>query len=193
MRFLNDVGGGEIARIVDERTVSVLNEDGFEVPTLVKEIIVVDSSSDQKIGSHSSNDEPLAFNKSNLQEPKTETKTDISERESFFSSYTGIDDIKDEDGEDIGLHMAFVPKDQLNSVESDQDLYLINDSTYRIVYIVGGWNKERNAIEPIHSGFLPPDSKERIKEFEKKELNTPIAFNIQALFFKNTSYIDQQP
>ena len=193
VRFLNDVGGGKIVRIIDERTVSVLNEDGFEVPTLAKEIIIVDSTSDQKIGFHSSSDEAEVLNQSKKQTLQSKQEKVNPENNSLLQSYAGIDDIDDEEGDDLGLYIAFVPKDQLNTAESGQNLYLINDSTYRILYIVGRWNSDRNAVEPIHTGLLLPDCKEKVKEFTQKELNTPVAINIQALFFKNLSFIAQQP
>lgn len=194
VRFLNDVGGGKIVRVINNRTVAVLNEDGFEIPTLVSEIIVVDSSSDQVIGLQTNEEnENETFEKrkgevQQLQVSVTETKTPTQ-----HLSLTGMDDNEDEEGEELSIHVAFVPHEQLNAVDSDQDFYIINDSTYRVVYIVGRWNRERNAIEPINVGNLLPDSKELVKTFTKNELKTPIAINIQAVFYKNRSYVAQQP
>ena len=39
VKFLNASGGGVVAKLIDSRTVSVLIEDGFEIPTLISELI----------------------------------------------------------------------------------------------------------------------------------------------------------
>ena len=42
VRFLNDVGGGRVARI-EGKTVYVEDEDGFERPTPASQVVVVDT------------------------------------------------------------------------------------------------------------------------------------------------------
>lgn len=43
VRFLNDVGGGIITGFQDKNTVLVCGDDGFEIPTLVKDVVVIDT------------------------------------------------------------------------------------------------------------------------------------------------------
>ena len=43
VRFLNEVGGGRITSIISEDIVNVETNDGFEVPTRVNNLIVVNS------------------------------------------------------------------------------------------------------------------------------------------------------
>ncbi|MDD4192198.1 MAG: hypothetical protein PHI28_12760, partial [Mangrovibacterium sp.] len=40
VKFLNDVGGGVVTKIVGKNMVHVENEDGFEIPVLLSEIIL---------------------------------------------------------------------------------------------------------------------------------------------------------
>jgi hypothetical protein len=42
VRFLNDVGGGTVSRIEGNKVVYVLGEDGFEVPALLSEVVLVE-------------------------------------------------------------------------------------------------------------------------------------------------------
>jgi len=42
VRFLNDVGGGVVTKIKDRKTVVILSQDGFEVPALVNELVVIE-------------------------------------------------------------------------------------------------------------------------------------------------------
>ena len=39
VNFLNNVGGGKVTKIIDSRMVMVEVEDGFEIPTLISEIV----------------------------------------------------------------------------------------------------------------------------------------------------------
>ena len=43
MRFLNEVGGGIVAGFADNQTALVRDEDGFEIPVLIRECVVVDT------------------------------------------------------------------------------------------------------------------------------------------------------
>ena len=43
VRFLNDVGGGVITGFQDKQTVLVSDADGFEIPTLIKDVVVVET------------------------------------------------------------------------------------------------------------------------------------------------------
>lgn len=40
VRFLNDIGSGKVIKYIDERTVLILNEDDFEIPVDVDELII---------------------------------------------------------------------------------------------------------------------------------------------------------
>ncbi len=40
VRFLNDVGSGKVIKYIDEQTVLILNDDDFEIPVLVDELII---------------------------------------------------------------------------------------------------------------------------------------------------------
>ncbi|HIU88858.1 MAG TPA: DUF2027 domain-containing protein, partial [Candidatus Caccomonas pullistercoris] len=41
VRFLNEVGGGTVAGFQDKNTVLVRDEDGFDVPVLIRECVVI--------------------------------------------------------------------------------------------------------------------------------------------------------
>jgi hypothetical protein len=46
VRFLNDVGGGTVSRIEGNKVVYVLGEDGFEVPSLLSEVVLVEKKTE---------------------------------------------------------------------------------------------------------------------------------------------------
>lgn len=45
VRFLNEVGGGKVVAFRDKNVVLVKDGDGFEIPMLINEVVVVESDS----------------------------------------------------------------------------------------------------------------------------------------------------
>jgi hypothetical protein len=204
VRFLNDVGGGKVTRIIDKRTVAVMNEDGFEVPVLESEIILIDPTGDDTIirripdiiEKPANNQKVSAFidPKKNQLTGKEEFEKQDSLKYQIVNDldFSKIDEgISDPEGELLGVFIAFVPVDQINIIGSDHELFIINDSPYRTFYTISAW--EESNVKPIKAGFLHADTKEFISIFKRDELNKDITLNIQLLFFKNSSFVPQQP
>ena len=42
VRFLNSIGGGTVIKI-DGRIATVLEEDGFEIPSIISELVVIEN------------------------------------------------------------------------------------------------------------------------------------------------------
>ncbi len=186
VRFLNDVGGGTVTRIIDKKTVAVQTDDGFEIPALDSELVII-GQGDEKLLSIIPDKET------------TGTKT-ISKKQQIAAS----SDIKknsepvvirkettDPQGNAIGLYLAFVPENSSKLSAGNQTLYIINDSDYRVFYSLSVWNLGN--VTPIKRGILLPDSKELIKVYGNNELNNQFVINIQTVFFKNTQFVIQQP
>ena len=49
VRFMNEVGGGRVTAILSREMVSVETEDGFEIPTYVKNLVVVKVDADRNL------------------------------------------------------------------------------------------------------------------------------------------------
>ena len=191
VRFLNDVGGGRVTR-VEKNSVYVLGADGFEVPVLLSEVIMDNSTTEPKYNTSSSSSsakqDESSYRRQEHVEPVQEPDPEI---EDLASIYFLEDDDKDVTGEMVGLHLAFVAVNQQKITESDQQLYIVNDSPYRVFYTISKWNE--HTVSPINAGFLYPDSKELVKSYLRESLNADITLNIQCLFFKNIDFTPQQP
>jgi hypothetical protein len=203
VRFLNDVGGGKVTRIIDKSMVSVMNEDGFELPVLETELILINPNGDnsiikkisdevEKTGiDNSSTNLKDKFDKINVSQDVIihDTAYDLQIEDCDFTKFEN--DISDPEGEFIGVFLAFLPVEQQKVIESDQELYIVNDSPYRAFYTISIW--QTNFVKPLRAGFLHADTKELIILFKREELNKEIKFNIQILFFKNNDYVPQKP
>jgi hypothetical protein len=192
VRFLNDVGGGKVTRII-KNTAYVLDDDGFEVPVLMSEVVVIDKVSDSSFQSKRPIIQEVIENNESIVTKSKSISSNPSEgmelSEIDFASSLNQD--IDPEGDLLGLLIAFVPKDENKITDSDQELYIVNDSAYRVFYSISKW-KEKSLV-PFKAGFLYPDSKELVKSFKRELLNEDMTLNIQALFFKNTNFTPQQP
>lgn len=182
VKFLNSVGGGKVKRIIDKKTVGVFNQDGFEIPVLIKELIKIDE--DEKIsGNELADKSNTPFNKTFKKEP--EAIVEEKEDEDFFDD----DDDYKKDNEDLCLYLGFLPKDENKKTNCDVELYLINDSNYSLYFNI--IQPSNNKYFSLKNGFIEDNIKEFMLEFERSELNNLNELIIQVIPFKNEVYNHQ--
>jgi hypothetical protein len=88
----------------------------------------------------------------------------------------------DPQGNSYELMLAFLPPKNEKS-----ELYLLNDSPYRLHYCVGIY--ERNgSVQPLAQGSILPDSKQLLKFISISELREARILRVQALLHKNIPY-----
>ncbi|MCT4604395.1 MAG: DUF2027 domain-containing protein [Marinifilum sp.] len=158
VRFLNDIGGGIVTKIIDANTVMVLNdEDEFEIPSLKKNLVVV---------------EPAGGEQSSQQQT-----TSIGSDSSNISKTTQPLFVEKEE-----VYIAFVPREGYTPTESPLELYLINDTNHILLY--GFYDQKGNKMEGQTAGNLDPKSKILLTEYDTKELNELSNCFLQILFYK---------
>jgi len=106
VKFLNDIGSGKITGIIDKNNAMVLNEDGFEIPVSIKELV---------LDSRYQTEEKII--ESPYISPKPADKIIIEENIQL---------------DDEEIVMAFVPEDTSSGFET----YLINSSSYNLKYVI---------------------------------------------------------
>ncbi|WP_421919718.1 DUF2027 domain-containing protein [Marinifilum sp.] len=158
VRFLNDIGGGIVTKIIDANTVMVLNdEDEFEIPSLKKNLVVIEYAGGEKTN-------------------QQQTKNIASESKRFKQSESTLP-VEKED-----IYIAFAPREGYNPTESPLELYLINDTNRILLY--GFYDKKGNKMEGQTAGNLDPKSKILLNEYDLKELNELSNCFFQILFYK---------
>jgi hypothetical protein len=174
IRFLNDVGGGTISGISGPGMVNVMDEDGFEMPVPVTNIIVV--GKDDKYGK-TSRDMSL--------KEELSTRNKIPEPEKIPDIPIDPDpDIVDSD--DYELLLAFVPKDRSNPAGC-LDLYFINDSSFYCTYIVAhGVGAGR--LNLLGNSTVEPETKEYVCSIDRDGLDSKFDLNIVSFLYKHKEY-----
>lgn len=166
VRFLSQTGGGRVTRIIDAKTVMVLNEeDDFEIPTLKSDLVVIESQSE----GNSSSSHSLSSNKSASSVTKSEPLK-----------------VKKED-----IYFAFVPRAGYEITSSPLELYLINDTNSILLY--NFFNQNGAKFEGITTGNIDPNSKILLTEFDQNELGNLSAFHFQILYYQAGDFTPKTP
>ena len=170
VKFLNENGGGIVSRIIDSKTVDVTIEDGFEIPTFIGNLIVIEPSSSDSARNLFDTDFDIK-----IPEEKTiqqeETPEDTPSALLNFSSLTKLAK---------GVYLAFIPQNQQFLLTGNIDLFIINHSNFEILY--NFHHKENNSFKGFDFGSVSANSKLLLQTFEREELVNWLNGNVQILF-----------
>ncbi len=169
VRFLNAVGGGVVKSVINKLIVSVVDSDGFEVPTPVSELVVIDDSV-------SMNPKPRTFR--DKAPEKKEVEPEVKEKPKAEPKFIA--------GKDNPVcYLAFVPQDETNPLEGELKVYLVNDSNNFLLY---NYSHLKNKLyRSVDSGKMNPNSKRYLESFSRFDLNELPEFQFQLLFFLEES------
>jgi DNA-nicking Smr family endonuclease len=186
VRFLNAVGGGVVTRIDASRgMVFVEDEDGFEIPVLDRECVVVpkvNETTNFPVKDFSSSARGEASTQSVNQQVLQQPQTVKSEPEPVFET---------PDGDMLKLMLAFIPTDIKNLQTCDTDVLLINDSNYFLFYNLS--IGEDDGKRSVSNGMLEPNTQEELARIAKNQLNDWENVQVQAIAFKRgKTYNNQQ-
>ena len=175
VRFLNEIGGGRVAGFQGKNIVLVEDEDGFQVPMLMTEVVVV---GDEDYGTGH-----MVEVRQEIRGKKSELKVKDEEPEPEEKPITfKAKPVERKGGDRLSAYLAFVPIDMKELSQTRFESYLINDSNYymRYVYMTG----ENNAWTVRAEGELEPNTKEFIEEFGRENLNAIEHCCVQLIAYK---------
>lgn len=200
VRFLNDVGGGTITGFQGKDIVLVADEDGFEIPTLVTEVVAVETNDyniakvvDGKKKGKTNEDKPTPTSVKNAlavnDDEEEEEETDIADQELTYKPMAQ----ERRGANELNLCLAFVPKRVKEISDTPFEVYLVNDCNYYIHYTL--LNYEGKACQVRHEGKIAPNTKvyleellhNRLEEWERITIQT-LAFKCDKVFFPKPTY-----
>ncbi|MBI9067779.1 MAG: DUF2027 domain-containing protein [Salinivirgaceae bacterium] len=178
VRFLNDVGGGIVTKVLDRRTVMIMNEFDFEVPAAINDLIIVEEAAYTASTSKNNNNSQA--------QSSVDTELVIDTNDIFYPEVA----IVDESGNDINVSIAFVP--QARPGNSDMNVYLINDSNYNVLYSV--INREDNGKTYSNSvGVLEANVKEQIETLSMNFINQLPEYIFHLAFYRKGDFTVVDP
>ena len=183
VRFLSEVGGGRVSGFQGKDIVLVEDEDGFDVPMKIREVVVVGDESYETT-------RMVEAKQRGSQQPnvsREEVETEPADRPVTFRA-------KPEErkgGDKLSAFLAFVPMDVKELSQTRFESYFVNDSNYymRYVYMVA----ENNSWQVRSMGEVEPNTKEFIEEFGRENLNEIEHACVQIIAYKKDKYFLLKP
>jgi DNA-nicking Smr family endonuclease len=148
VRFLNTTGGGVVKGFQGKDIVLVEDQEGFDIPILIRETVVIEPTKDIQVKS-----------------PKPEEVFQVSRQvkeEEYKPEET-------KEGEQLGIYLAYLPNDIKSLSTTNLECYLINDSNYYLSF--NYMNRTEQGWLSRHVGNIEPNTKLFIEEFDKSEIN----------------------
>lgn len=198
VRFLNDVGGGIITGFQDKNTVLVCGDDGFEIPTLVKDVVVIDTD-DYNIAkkvSKTPKPKPAAEERKTTSVKQALAVADDEEEEEETDpadlelSYRPMAQER-RGANELNLLLAFVPRKPKAMSDTPFEAYLVNDCNYYVHYSMLSYAD--NACTLRHEGEIAPNTKIFLEEFTHNDLHTWERITLQTLAFKRDKLFLPKP
>jgi hypothetical protein len=164
VRFLNSVGGGIVRRFQGKDQVLVEDADGFEIPALARELVVVESLETQAHSVKPKQAAPVAAT------PPPAPK----EEERKIEETSG--------GERLNISLAYLPLEPKAMTQSGYEAYFVNDSNYYLFF--NYMNRQNNSWSSRYNGMIEPNTKIFMEEFDKTEVNNLERICVQLIAFK---------
>lgn len=198
VRFLSEVGGGRVSGFQGKDIVLVEDEDGFEIPTSVHDVVVVEQDdyamgkmisakmeAQQKAEEHAVTElhQDSRSIKSILNDHDEQTDMHVDEYDAADREITFRAPVQErEGGNKLSAYLAFVPVDIKEITHTRFETYIVNDSNYYIhySYLVA----EGNAWTLKSVGEVEPNTKLFIEEFGREVLNDMGRIGVQLTAYK---------
>lgn len=170
VRFLNTTGGGIVRSFRGKDQVLVEDEDGFDIPALIRECVVVGGENDMQV--HSSN-RPRVQPQPQVQQPMPKPQPKPEEVKVEETA----------EGERLNIYLAYLPM-ELSKVMQDSayEAYFVNDSNYYLFF--NYMYRNNNSWISRYNGLIEPNTKIFMEEFGKEDLNDLERVCVQLIAFK---------
>lgn len=169
VRFLSEVGGGKIAGFQGRDIVFVEDEDGFQIPTPITEVVVVEEDNYDK--------------KENTTVPTKNIVDDDADYDPADRPISFKPQVEERRGGDkLSVYLAFIPANVEDLAHTKFETYIVNDTNYYINYSYLSLGQESWKLRSI--GTVEPNTKLFIEEFDKDILNELDKVSIQFISYK---------
>lgn len=151
VRFLNTTGGGVVKGFQGKDIALVEDEEGFDIPVLIRECVVIEPANDAQVRQSSKPSEVIQQN-------------NIANK--VVEEYK-VEETKE--GEQLAVLLAYLPVDVKSLSTTNFECYLINDSNYYLSY--NYISRTEEGWVSRNTGTIEPNTRLFLEEFSKSELN----------------------
>ena len=175
VNFLSTVGGGKVTKIIDSRMVMVEVEDGFEIPTLISDLVLDYRS----MPAPSKQQEKVDKVQKEVQGQEL-----LKQQQAEEARKGGLRRFAKE-AEKEGIYMAFVPHEQQWLLTGSLDVVLVNHTPYEMLYTFT--IKEEDKFTNVDYGQIDKYEKIVIETISRDDLEYWLNGVVQAILTAETS------
>lgn len=179
VKFLDQIGGGIITKVVSPSLVNV-EVDGFDIPTLTKDIVLdfVEEPAGKMFTSQKELPEGDTASYEEGEDFDTSSQDSDTRQERLYLSRKGMEQEK-------GIYLAFVPCDQKWLIGGEYFVYLVNNSDYTLLYSLFLKDEQEECFVGEDYGSVDPMSRYLLTTIEDKDLEKWTNGTIQILLHKD--------
>lgn len=194
VRFLSEVGGGTVIGFQGKDVVLVRDDDGFDIPMLMRECVVIDTDDYNiaKVNTGERNAMAGSYGSGFNGGGKPSGRFRAEKPDTYVHAFDDDEDDKPvtfkprpterRNGDKLGLYLAFLPVNPKEMTSTAFEAYLVNDSNYflNVAYLSAegaGWRAR-------FQGTLEPNTKLFVEEFDRSGLNEMERVCVQAMAYK---------
>lgn len=174
VNFLSTVGGGKVTKIIDSRMVMVEVDDGFEIPTLITDLVLDYRSQPAQTKQQQTVDKVQ----------KEVQGQQLLEQEQAEEARKGELRRHAKGVEKEGVYMAFVPHEQQWLLTGPLDVVLVNHTPYEMLYTFT--IKEEDKFVNVDYGQVDKYEKIVIETISRDDLEYWLNGVVQALLTAET-------
>lgn len=188
VRFLTETGGGIVKGFKDKNTVVVASDDGFDIPMLITNVVVVGNTDAlnferkplKKEAAHSDNPTSSKQEKEHSNSPQQDTKAASPLQQEAKAPSPIIQEFAGHEA--LNVHLAFLPMDIKSISTTVMEAWLVNDSNYFITF---AWASIGSGSQTLFDqGTLEPNSVVFLREFTRDMYNQLEHISVQLFAWK---------
>lgn len=185
VRYLNSVGGGIVTRV--EGHIAYVDDQGFETPFQVKELVVVLPAGHKNDKSGAA----LMFDQQAFDAGKSERRPQPAPSKEVKTEPEPLPPAPETDyGDRLTISLAFEPSDLKKLSEATFNAVLINDSNYTLQFFIAGRAPEGSGWTCIYQGDVGPNELIDLAQFTHSTLGRIERVVFQAIAFKSDKNFD---
>ena len=195
VRFLNEVGGGIISGFQGKDIVMVQDEDGFDIPMLRSQIVVIETNDNnferpqRQTSGTSSYDSRPSGTAGVAEAPQPKQKTKVEDEEPPITYKAKPKERKN--GDQLNLLLAFIPENARELTSTRFEAHIINDSNYFLSVIIA--SRENASWQARWQATVEPNTKMLVETFDRSQLNEMEYLCVQGFAWKQDKPYMLQP
>ncbi len=187
VRFLNSVGGGKIVRI--EGQIAYVDDEGFETPVMLKEVVVVMPAGHEK----AANAPKVMFDQKAFDEGRKSPQPAEVKTQAVPESQPELPVEETPHGEKPNIVLAFEPGDVKHLDKTRFTAVLVNDSNYYLDFSLLRRSAEERGWTMVYNGTVVPNELIDLVTLTHEDLPKYEKIAFQCIAYKKEKIFTLQP